>query len=128
MQYPMFVTVAEACRLLSLGRTSIFARINDGSLTVAKMGRGTRITLSSVIRYSMACLDKRNQVANSDSSPARHSDVTLSTIADELCSRLCNNHSAAAHLAETGPNPSHPGEPAEWKKISPPKNYGGDVQ
>lgn len=45
---PMLVTVSRAGQLLGCGKTKIFEMINDGLLERRKLGRATRITLSSI--------------------------------------------------------------------------------
>lgn len=93
MQYPIFVSVAEASRLLCLGKTSIFARISDGSLRAAKMGRSTRITFSSVIAYAVSCLNERDDAgAHCDIFRGRD-DISSWTIAEHFARHLCNTHS-----------------------------------
>ena len=44
-------TIKETMRILRLGRTAIYARINDGRLQVVRLSRrATRITLESIQR------------------------------------------------------------------------------
>lgn len=45
---PLLVTVAEAGRLLSFGRTHIFELLAQNLLQRRKVGRATRITMDSV--------------------------------------------------------------------------------
>ena len=45
---PLLVTVDRAGELLSCGKTKIFDLINRGQLERRKLGRATRITLSSI--------------------------------------------------------------------------------
>lgn len=49
---PYFCSVSETCRLLGLGRTSIFALLRDGQLERAKWRRRTLVTRSSVERFA----------------------------------------------------------------------------
>jgi hypothetical protein len=49
---PLLVTVAEAQRLLSIGKSSVFAMLNDGDLERRKVRKGTRITMRSVLRVA----------------------------------------------------------------------------
>jgi excisionase family DNA binding protein len=44
----LMVSVAEACEMLSLGRTTIYKLIGDGRLIVVKVGRRTLIRVSSI--------------------------------------------------------------------------------
>ncbi|GAB5351627.1 helix-turn-helix domain-containing protein [Qipengyuania sp. 483] len=88
LQYPIFVTVAEAMSLLRLGRTSVYAMIKSGELTVAKFGRGTRITFSSVLECAMLSLEKGNSVGI-DSAMTQPSKCE---IAEQLVLGLCHTH------------------------------------
>lgn len=45
---PLLVTVNDACKLLSCGKTKAFAMINEGVLERRKLGHATRITLASI--------------------------------------------------------------------------------
>ena len=45
---PLLVTVQEACRLLSCGKTHLFVMINKGLLERRKVGNATRITMRSI--------------------------------------------------------------------------------
>jgi excisionase family DNA binding protein len=45
---PIAVSVRDAAKALSLGRTSIYAMIGDGRLDSFKVGRRTLITMSSI--------------------------------------------------------------------------------
>ena len=42
------VTVKEALRMLSIGRTKFYELVNSGDLRVLKVGRGTRVPLDSL--------------------------------------------------------------------------------
>lgn len=44
-------TIADACRLLSLGRSSLYAAINAGELEALKSGRRTLISRESLERF-----------------------------------------------------------------------------
>ena len=44
----LFISVAEACRALGLGKTTIYSLINDKRLDARKLGRRTLITIASV--------------------------------------------------------------------------------
>lgn len=48
---PLTVTVSEAARLSSLGRTSIFAAIRNGHIKIRKCGRRTLIEMSELRRF-----------------------------------------------------------------------------
>jgi excisionase family DNA binding protein len=49
-----FLTVAEACKLLSMGATRFYAEVGAGKLQVRKMGRRTVVAESEVARYQAA--------------------------------------------------------------------------
>ncbi len=46
---PIFVSIADACNALSIGRTSLYELINDGTLETRKMGR-RRLVLAASLR------------------------------------------------------------------------------
>jgi excisionase family DNA binding protein len=48
---PLVVTPREACRLLSLGNTSLYALLARGELDSFRHGRARRITLASIRAY-----------------------------------------------------------------------------
>ena len=45
---PIATSVKEAAKALSLGRTSIYALINEGRLETVKLGRRTLIKIASI--------------------------------------------------------------------------------
>ena len=45
---PLAYSVAEACRVTSIGRTRIYALINEGKLEVRKVGKRTLIPAGSL--------------------------------------------------------------------------------
>lgn len=47
MENPV-VTVPEACVALRIGKTSLYAQVKRGALTVVKIGRKTLITTDSI--------------------------------------------------------------------------------
>jgi excisionase family DNA binding protein len=47
---PLVVSVTDAAKALSLGRTSIYAMIADGRLEALKLGRRTLIRMESIRR------------------------------------------------------------------------------
>lgn len=47
---PLAVSINDAARALSLGRTSIYAMIGDGRLETFKLGRRTLIRMESIRR------------------------------------------------------------------------------
>ena len=47
---PMAVSIKEAAKALSLGRTSIYALIANGRLEVFKIGRRTLVRMDSIRR------------------------------------------------------------------------------
>jgi excisionase family DNA binding protein len=49
---PIFVTVNEAKRLLSLGHTTVYQLMNSGALDRVKSGGKTLISYESVRRYA----------------------------------------------------------------------------
>ena len=48
---PMLVSVDEASRLLSVGRTKVYELIAAGDLDGRKAGKSTRIVMASIRRY-----------------------------------------------------------------------------
>ncbi len=46
-----FLTVREACRLLSMGVTRFYAEVGAGKIQVRKLGRRTVVAESEVARY-----------------------------------------------------------------------------
>ncbi|WP_395661675.1 helix-turn-helix domain-containing protein [Aestuariivirga sp.] len=49
--FPFAVSVAEAARMLNMGRTSTFAAIKRGELKARKIGRRTVVEVSEIRRY-----------------------------------------------------------------------------
>lgn len=47
---PLAISINDAAKVLSLGRTSIYALINDGKLDAFKLGRRTLVKTDSVRR------------------------------------------------------------------------------
>ena len=47
---PLAISISEATKVLSLGRTSIYAMIGDGRLETFKLGRRTLIKTASIRR------------------------------------------------------------------------------
>lgn len=45
---PLVYSIAQACRMSSLGRTSVYARIRSGELEITKIGRRTLIHAASM--------------------------------------------------------------------------------
>ncbi|MFN0091275.1 MAG: helix-turn-helix domain-containing protein [Acidimicrobiales bacterium] len=45
---PVLVTIAEAARMLALGRTSVYQLISTGELEVIHIGRAARIPVEAV--------------------------------------------------------------------------------
>jgi len=43
--------VTEVAEVLSVGRTKVYELINSGQLDAAKVGRATRVTRSSIVRF-----------------------------------------------------------------------------
>lgn len=48
---PLAYSIAEACRVSSLGRTSMFAAIARGDLQVTRIGRRTLVQAESLQRF-----------------------------------------------------------------------------
>jgi excisionase family DNA binding protein len=48
----VFYSVAETCRLLSLGRTKVYELIGEERLAVVKIGRRSLVTAESIARLS----------------------------------------------------------------------------
>lgn len=127
MQYPIFVSVAEAAKLLRLGKTSIFARIQDGSLKAAKMQRCTRITFSSVIEYALRSLQQGNGAGTLSEIFGNGAEVKSWMVADMFAGQLCNTHSEPTEVlgirASTNQSPAS----NTLKNGSPEKNFGGEL-
>lgn len=49
---PLLVSVAGAAEALNLGRTSVYALINDGRLETVKLGRRTLVRVESIKRLA----------------------------------------------------------------------------
>ena len=49
---PLFVSISEAAKALSLGRTSVYELINAGELDTRKMGRRRLVTVASIKRLA----------------------------------------------------------------------------
>jgi len=96
MEYPIFLTRSEACKVLRIGNTSLHARINDGSLQTAKMGRGTRITFASVIAYTIRCLQEGNGTTSQAEILESADEVQSWLLAEHLARQLCHTHSEPA--------------------------------
>jgi excisionase family DNA binding protein len=47
---PLALSISDAAKVLSLGRTSIYAMIGDGRLDAFKLGRRTLIKMESIRR------------------------------------------------------------------------------
>jgi excisionase family DNA binding protein len=47
---PIVISINETAKALSLGRTSIYALINEGRLDAVKLGRRTLIKVESIRR------------------------------------------------------------------------------
>lgn len=50
----LLVSINEAAKALNLGRTSIYALINEGKLETRKMGRRRLVTTASILRLVAA--------------------------------------------------------------------------
>lgn len=55
-RWPEAVSVAEASRLLSVGRTKLYELINDGTLPTVKLGR-RRLVRTAAVRDLLAALE-----------------------------------------------------------------------
>jgi excisionase family DNA binding protein len=49
---PLLISVQEAARMLSIGRTSIYQLMNSGELETMKLGRRRLITIESLRRVT----------------------------------------------------------------------------
>lgn len=49
---PLFVSITEAAKALSLGRTSVYELIRLGELDTRKMGRRRLVTVASIKRLA----------------------------------------------------------------------------
>ena len=52
MTYPIAVTVPEACKMLGLGRTTIYTLINEGKLKPRKSGSRTLFLVSELQAFA----------------------------------------------------------------------------
>lgn len=69
---PSTVTVKEACRLLSIGNTKIYALFAEGRIETLKVGRKTLVTVASIERFIAAGLrQKSDQYARQGNSASR---------------------------------------------------------
>lgn len=48
-----FISVKQACEVLSLGKTSIYKLINSGDLHTKKVGRRTLVCTSSITAFAV---------------------------------------------------------------------------
>jgi excisionase family DNA binding protein len=49
---PLLISIAEAAKALSLGRTSVYELIRTGELETRKMGRRRLVTVASIKRLA----------------------------------------------------------------------------
>ena len=49
---PLFVSITETAKALSLGRTSVYQLIRTGELETRKMGRRRLVTVTSIKRLA----------------------------------------------------------------------------
>ncbi|MFC7332931.1 helix-turn-helix domain-containing protein [Rhodocista pekingensis] len=50
---PLLVTIADACRMLGVGRTFLYQNvIAPGHVRTAKLGRATRLYYGDLVRYA----------------------------------------------------------------------------
>ena len=49
---PLLVSIADAAKALSIGRTSVYELINSGALETRKMGRRRLVTVASIKRLA----------------------------------------------------------------------------
>jgi excisionase family DNA binding protein len=52
---PLSYSIDEACRLTSLGRTTLYKAIKSGSLVAAKFGRRTFISHENLMKFVRGC-------------------------------------------------------------------------
>ena len=55
---PLLLTIPQAAEALAIGRTSVYALLNVGDLAFVKVGRCTRIPVSSVREYTERLLER----------------------------------------------------------------------
>jgi excisionase family DNA binding protein len=94
MQYPILLTVAETRRITGLGKTTIYQRVKSGELKTCKFGRGTRITLASVIQLVLNALRNGNGLGNLSEIFGDTEDVGSCFVAEALVVRLYNTHTS----------------------------------
>ena len=49
---PLFVSINQTAKALSIGRTSVYELINSGELDTKKMGRRRLVTVASIKRLA----------------------------------------------------------------------------
>lgn len=49
---PLLVSITDTSKALNLGRTSVYALINEGKLDTRKMGRRRLVTVASIKRLA----------------------------------------------------------------------------
>lgn len=92
VEYPIFITIPETQKILGLGRTTVYKLIDLEQLEKVKLGRCSRVTLSSVIHFSYRAIqDARFGGAKKINFPT---DLELEppVIPDHFASLLCHTH------------------------------------
>ena len=92
MQYPIFITVAQATKLLAVGKTTIYRLILSKKLRAAKINSGTRITFASVIEYALEELAAVSGVAELSEILVGESAALASMMAERYATQLCYIH------------------------------------
>ena len=60
---PILVSIAEAQKILGLGRTSLYAAISSGKIKAKKSGRRTLVETSALRKFVEALPDSNSQNA-----------------------------------------------------------------
>lgn len=55
---PLLLTVEQAARVLSVGRTAVYHLIWDGQLQPVRIGRSVRFTLAQLEQFVTACAER----------------------------------------------------------------------
>lgn len=112
MQYPIFISIAETSKILRMGPTAIYQRISDGDFTTAKIGRSTRITFASAIKFAMRCLKEGNGSGALREIFGDECDLESWVVAEKFAQQLCYTHTKPTEVpgnnTDRTPSPDFP--------------------
>ena len=92
IQLPLALSIKEACRISSIGRTRLYELINQGTLRTTKVGRRTLVHTASLV----AIICPLNRAHLQSRTPSRWSLSTMAT----LCHPLFNLRQRRLHYVE----------------------------